>query len=123
MIKTVEKIEVVPASEASIGIVDYARFGVTTEEQIAVHIREDEDEFQKAVGRQIREIRASLAMSQNQFADAIHISVKTLRNWEQGLRLPTGPARTLLKIIQRQPQLALSVLEEESRLSAEIKPL
>ena len=123
MIKTVEKIEVVPASEASIGIVDYARLDATTEEQVAEHIREDEEEFQKAVGRQIREIRVSLAMSQNQFADAIHISVKTLRNWEQGLRLPTGPARTLLKIIQRQPQLALSALEEESRLSAEIKPL
>ena len=123
MIKTVEKIEVVPASEASIGIVDYARLDATTEEQIAVHIREDEEEFQKAVGHQIRQIRVSLAMSQNQFADAIHISVKTLRNWEQGLRLPTGPARTLLKIIQRQPQLALSVLEEESRLSAEIKSL
>jgi len=123
MIKTADKVEVVPASEASIGIVDYARLDATTGEQIALHIREDEEEFQKAVGHQIRQIRVSLAMSQNQFADALHISVKTLRNWEQGLRLPTGPARTLLKIIQRQPQLALSVLEEESRLSAEVKPL
>jgi len=123
MMKTAEKIEAAPDVEASIGQVDYVRLDSTTEEEIAVHIREDEEEFQKAVGRQIRQIRVSLAMSQSQFADAIHISVKTLRNWEQGLRLPTGPARTLLKIIQRQPQLALSVLEEESRLSAKVKPL
>ena len=121
--KIAEKIEAAPDVEASIGQVDYVRLDATTEEEITVHIREDEEEIQKAVGRQIRQIRVSLAMSQSQFADAIHISVKTLRNWEQGLRLPTGPARTLLKIIQRQPQLALSVLEEESRLLAKVKPL
>ena len=123
MMKTAEKIEAAPDVEASIGQVDYVRLDATTEEEITVHIREDEEEFQKAVGHQIRQIRVSLVMSQSQFADAIHISVKTLRNWEQGLRLPTGPARTLLKIIQRHPQLALSVLEEESRLLAKVKPL
>jgi len=121
MVRTAEKIEVASDVEISIGRVDYARLDTTTEDEIAGHIREDGEEFQKAVGDQIRQIRVSLGMSQHRFADAIHISVKTLRNWEQGLRLPTGSARTLLKIIQRQPQLALSVLEEESRLSAKVK--
>lgn len=121
MVRTAEQIEVVSDVEASIGRVNYARLDATTEDEIAEHIREDEEAFHKAVGDQIRQIRVSLGMSQHRFADAIHISVKTLRNWEQGLRLPTGPARTLLKIIQRQPQLALSVLEEESRQSAVVK--
>jgi putative transcriptional regulator len=121
MVRTAEQIEVASDVEISIGRVDYARLDATTEDEIAGHIREDEEAFHKAVGDQIRQIRLSLGMSQHRFADAIHISVKTLRNWEQGLRLPTGPARTLLKIIQRQPQLALSVLEEESRLSAKVK--
>ena len=45
-----------------------------------------------------REIRAKLGMTQEEFAGALGISVKTLRNWEQGRREPSGPAMRLLRI-------------------------
>ncbi|MGA9572546.1 MAG: helix-turn-helix domain-containing protein, partial [Lysobacterales bacterium] len=44
----------------------------------------------------VREIRENLALSQRQFAAIIHVSVKTLRNWEQGVRTPDGAAAALL---------------------------
>lgn len=54
-----------------------------------------------------REIRARLGMTQDQFADALGISVKTLRNWEQGRRDPSGPAMRLLRIAEKHPEILL----------------
>ncbi len=48
-------------------------------------------------------IRAKLGLTQAAFAEQFGVSVGTLRNWEQGLRLPEGPARTLLTIIDKEP--------------------
>ena len=45
----------------------------------------------------------------------LHISVRMLRNWEQGVRLPTGLARTLLKILGAKPEMALDVLSKSDR--------
>ena len=42
--------------------------------------------------------------TQAQFADAYHIPVATLRDWEQGRRQPDAPARALLTIIAADPQ-------------------
>lgn len=52
-----------------------------------------------------REIRARLGMTQEQFADALCISVKTLRNWERGRRDPSGPAMRLLSIAEKHPEV------------------
>lgn len=54
-----------------------------------------------------REIRARLGMTQEQFAAALCISVKTLRNWEQGRRDPSGPAMRLLQIAGKHPEVLL----------------
>ena len=51
-----------------------------------------------------------IGSTQQTFADAIGVSVKTLRNWEQRRRKPTGPALILLKMIQRDPRIVLNVL-------------
>lgn len=56
-----------------------------------------------------REIRTSLDLTQEQFAALLCISVKTLRNWEQGRRTPTGPAMRLLRIAERHPRVLLDV--------------
>ena len=48
-------------------------------------------------------IRRKLGLSQEEFADSFGVSIGTLRNWEQGARLPDGPARVLLKVIDREP--------------------
>ncbi|ARN76074.1 helix-turn-helix domain-containing protein [Oceanicoccus sagamiensis] len=51
------------------------------------------------------EIRERLGLSQDAFAALLNISVKTLRNWEQGQRSPQGPALALLRIIDRNPEV------------------
>jgi putative transcriptional regulator len=52
-----------------------------------------------------REIRAKLQMTQEEFAAALCISVKTLRNWEQGRRDPSGPAMRLLQLAEKNPEI------------------
>jgi len=58
----------------------------------------------------IRAIRERTSLSQSEFARLIGVSVKTLQNWEQDRRRPTGPAATLLKIIAYEPQLAVRAI-------------
>ncbi len=56
-------------------------------------------------------IRKRLGMSQRQFADAIHVPVATLQNWEQGRTLMDPSARALMTMIAREPEAALRALE------------
>jgi len=58
----------------------------------------------------VREIRESLELSQQQFASLVHVSVKTLRNWEQGVRAPDGAAAALLTAIRNDPKNVLAAL-------------
>ena len=51
--------------------------------------------------------RSKLRLTQNKFAELLGISVKTLHNWEQGRRKPTGAARVLLRVASRHPELVL----------------
>ena len=51
----------------------------------------------------VRKIRAVTGLSQAKFAELLSIEVATLRNWEQGRREPTGPARALLRAIRNNP--------------------
>lgn len=53
--------------------------------------------------------RAALGLSQAKFASLMGISEDTLQNWEQGRREPSGPARVLLKIAERHPEVLLEV--------------
>ena len=58
----------------------------------------------------IKELRATLGLSQTKFAALLHVDVGTLRNWEQGRREPTGPAKALLTAIRRDPAHVLKAL-------------
>ena len=58
----------------------------------------------------VRAIRERTALSQSEFADLIGVSVKTLQNWEQDRRRPTGPAAALLRIIAQEPKLAVQAI-------------
>ena len=51
--------------------------------------------------------RTRLRLSQDKFAELLGISVKTLHNWEQGRRKPTGAARVLLRVASRHPEVVL----------------
>jgi putative transcriptional regulator len=59
----------------------------------------------------IQKARKQLGLSQTQFADAFGVSASTLKKWEQGRRFPTGAARTLMKIIEREPQAVMRALK------------
>jgi putative transcriptional regulator len=57
----------------------------------------------------ILRLRAQLGLSQTRFATLLGISEDTLQNWEQGRREPTGPAKVLLRIAAKHPELLLEV--------------
>lgn len=52
----------------------------------------------------VKKIREKTGFSQSKFATLIGVSPRTLQNWEQGHRHPTGPARVLLRLVQVDPQ-------------------
>lgn len=54
-------------------------------------------------------LRASFGLSQAKFAALIGISVATLQNWEQGRRVPDGPAKVLLRLAATHPEALLAV--------------
>lgn len=58
----------------------------------------------------VKAIREQTGLSQTHFASLIGVSKRTLENWEQGRRHPTGPARALLKIVESDPKGAVQAL-------------
>jgi putative transcriptional regulator len=62
-------------------------------------------------GDDISALRRFVGLTQTQFAQAMGISVHTLRNWEQGRRHPDGPAIALLRIAARHPRIIRENLE------------
>ena len=55
--------------------------------------------------RDIAALRRFAGLTQEEFAEALSISVHTLRNWEQGRRTPEGPALALLRVAARHPRV------------------
>jgi putative transcriptional regulator len=60
----------------------------------------------------VRAIRQRMNMSQREFALRFGFSLATLRHWEQGQRMPEGPARVLLTVIDRKPDAVQEALQE-----------
>ena len=58
----------------------------------------------------VRAIRDRLEQSQTEFAMMIGVSVATLRNWEQGRRVPDGPAQALLRVAAQNPEAVAAAL-------------
>jgi putative transcriptional regulator len=58
----------------------------------------------------VQVIRKRRGLSQPDFAKSIGVPVSTLRNWEQGHRSPTGPARALLALLERNPKIVEEAL-------------
>lgn len=59
---------------------------------------------------EVKSIRDRLGVSQERFASLIGVSKRTVENWEQGRRHPTGPARSLLRLVEADPEHALRTL-------------
>jgi putative transcriptional regulator len=58
----------------------------------------------------VRQVRARCGLTQAVFAQRIEVPIETVRNWEQGKRVPRGPARALLKLIATAPDQAFAAL-------------
>lgn len=63
---------------------------------------------------EVRALREQFGLSQDKFAHLVGISVGTLRNWEQGRRKPEGPARVLLQVVSRHPEILLDIAGEQA---------
>jgi putative transcriptional regulator len=59
----------------------------------------------------IKRIRNRLHVSQSQFSLMIGVSRSTLQNWEQGRREPEGPAKALLRVVDKKPEAVLEALQ------------
>ena len=58
----------------------------------------------------VKAVRKKLRVSQGEFAHMIGVSVATLRNWEQGRRVPEGPALALLRVAAKNPAAVVDAL-------------
>lgn len=57
----------------------------------------------------VSSIRETTGLSQSRFAQLLGVSLRTLQEWEQGRRAPSGAARTLLLIASKNPRALLKV--------------
>jgi putative transcriptional regulator len=62
----------------------------------------------------VKAIREQTGLSQTEFARLLRVNVKTLQNWEQHRRTPTGAAAALLTIFAHEPQAALRALHRQA---------
>lgn len=60
----------------------------------------------------IYEARTAVGLSQQEFANLMGISKRTLQEWEQGRRVPTGAAKTLIKLAIKHPEILKEVLKD-----------
>lgn len=61
---------------------------------------------------EVRELRRRARLTQVEFAARLGVPVETIRNWEQGKRMPRGPARALLAVVARAPDTVFTALRE-----------
>lgn len=63
----------------------------------------------------VARLRKRLGLTQAEFAAAFGVHVGTVRNWEQGIRRPEGPARVLLRVIDVNPKAVLDAIAPRRR--------
>jgi putative transcriptional regulator len=79
--------------------------------EILVGLREiKRGEYGRVINaRDVATIREKTGLSQSRFASLLGVSVRTLQDWEQGRRAPSGAARTLLLVAAKSPRALLDV--------------
>jgi putative transcriptional regulator len=92
------------------GRINVDHVDATTEVDIARQIHEDDIDAMFDAAKYARRVRRRLGFSQTEFAKRIHVSLDTIRNWEQGKRSPTGAAKALLQVLDKSPEAALAAL-------------
>jgi putative transcriptional regulator len=62
----------------------------------------------------VKALRQRLGMTQSEFAEAFHLPIVTLRDWEQRRSMPDAPARALLLAIERDPEVMRRLLSDRA---------
>ena len=70
----------------------------------------------------IKRIRANYKLSQSEFAELLGVRLSTLQNWEQGRRMPEGPARVLLQVADKHPEAVYDVVRTTKDKKPHNKP-
>ena len=81
--------------------------------QVLAHVRGEitlESRVIEVSRPEVKAIRQQYSLSQQDFARLFGISVRTLQQWEQGSRLPQGPAKVLLNVIEKNPKAVWDAL-------------
>ena len=66
----------------------------------------------------VKSIREQVGLPQSRFATLLGVSVETIRNWEKGRRSPSGPARVLLSLLEKNPDRVLGMLDLPAQAGA-----
>ena len=82
---------------------DGAEFPLAPEATVAAPV-------EAAAAPAVRDLRRRARLTQLEFAARLGVPVETIRNWEQGKRMPRGPARALLAVIAHAPETVFSAL-------------
>ena len=99
-----------PSQRRIDGQIDVRRVDAMTEADIARHAAEDDAPEMRDAALCARRGRRRTGLTQAAFAARIGVPLDTVRNWEQGKRLPAGPAKALLRILYNAPEAALAAL-------------
>jgi putative transcriptional regulator len=113
---------------------DWATLDALTDEEIDAQIAADPDaapdisdwslddpRVRIMVPTDVKAIRAKFGLSQDRFAKTFALNLATLRDWEQQRRMPHGPARTLLQIIDREPEAVRRALGPKAKMPRTIR--
>jgi len=115
-------------SELDLSKIDWSRVDATTDEEIARQAATDAEtapiftaEELLSAGRRIkpeavedvRALRLRLGLSQERFAARFGFTVSAIRQYESHRRIPSGPVRTLLRVIAKEPDAVTRALAEE----------
>jgi putative transcriptional regulator len=62
----------------------------------------------------VKRIRLALKMSQSEFARVYHLTLSTIKDWEQGRTIPDQSSKTLLSLIEKAPKIIADMLNNDS---------
>ena len=104
------------------GNTDWARLDAMTDEEVRAAALSDPDAQPLGPERlarmrrvsRVKVLRQRLGMTQAEFAEAFHLPITTLRDWEQRRSTPDAPARALLLAIERNPKVMRRLLADSA---------
>ncbi len=116
------RVTVKPGEPSPQGDTDWAQLEAMTDDEAMAAALSDPDAqplppeqlaSMRRVSR-VRVLRQRLGMTQAEFAEAFHLPITTLRDWEQRRSTPDAPARALLLAIERDPEVMRRLLADRA---------